>query len=158
VLTAVSAVLAARRGNERNELEGKVLAILKDAKFASVGKPQGGIKGPAHFPLPGTFVRCCTLGGHNADFVIRLRDERVLALECKASNSEVNGFKRLNKEVVVDAGDWYRRFGEESILAAAALRGVFKADNVEAAQSRRVYIFWWHRIADLKKFLAAAVP
>jgi XamI restriction endonuclease len=156
VLTAVSAVLAARRGIERDELEGKVLGILGNVGFTRVKKPKDGIRSPAQFPQPGTFMRGCTFGGHNADFVIRLRDERVLALECKASNSKVNGIKRLVKEVGVDAGDWYRRFGKDSVVVAAALRGVFNTDDVAKVQSEHVYIFWWHRMADLQEFLVAA--
>ena len=99
----------------------------------------------------------CKLGGHNADLVVRLFDGRLLPIECKASNSEVNGYKRLNKEVVVDAKDWSRRYGSDTVIPAAALRGVFKASNVVEAQREGVYIFWWHRMDALAKFLAAAV-
>lgn len=95
----------------------------------------------------------CKFGGHNADFVVGLQDGRILAIECKASNSEVNGYKRLNKEVVVDAGDWIRKFGENNVIAAAVLRGVFNPENVEQAQNQGVYIFWWHRIRALERFL-----
>lgn len=86
----------------------------------------------------------------------RLFDGRLLAVECKASNSEVNGYKRLNKEVVVDAGDWYRNFGQSNIVVAAALRGVFKPSNVSSAQRQGVYLFWWHRMSALNEFLSKA--
>ena len=36
------------------------------------------------------------IGEHNADLVVGLHDERILALECKASNSEINSRKRIN--------------------------------------------------------------
>ena len=157
VLITVSTVQAARRGEESKALEGKVEDILLAAGYEKTRKRAGGIKLGAHFPERGTFVRTCAFGTHNADFVIALGDGRVLALECKASNSEVNGFKRLNKECVVDAGDWYRKFGESNVLAAAALRGVFKATNVVSAQEQRVHIFWWHRMEALADFLAAAI-
>lgn len=156
VLTSVSAVQAMRRGEESQALEGKVCEILDTAGYKQVPKQNGGIKQIAHFPEPGTYMRQCVLGGHNADFVIRLLDGRLFPMECKASNSEVNGFKRLNKEVVVDAGDWYREFGQSSVVAAAALRGVFKTDNVAAAQAQRVHIFWWHKMDMLARFLAGA--
>ncbi len=158
VLTAVSAVQAGRRGDERKALEGKVQEILHSVNFEAAKNRKGGIQQSAHFPARGTYMRSCTLGQHNADFVVGLRDGRILALECKASNSEVNGFKRLNKEVVVDAADWLQKFGDANVIAAAALRGVFKSANVGQAQSQRVHIFWWHRMRALKDFLTAAVP
>ena len=33
-----------------------------------------------------------------AGTVVRLRDRRVMPIECKVSNSEVNSFKRVNHE------------------------------------------------------------
>lgn len=156
VLTAVSAVQAARRGEESKALEGRVAEILDAAGYRQVKKRSGGIKQIAHFPEPGTYMRQCILGGHNADYVVRLNDFRLLPLECKASNSAVNGFKRLNKEVVVDAGDWYREFGQSNVVAATALRGVFKAENVSTAQNHNVFIFWWHNMDALAAFLAQA--
>lgn len=158
ILTTVSAVQAARRGDERKALEGYVKEILLSQGFVNVKKRRGGIQLPGHFPQPGQFMTTCKLGEHNADFVIGLLDGRILALECKASNSEVNGFKRLNKEVVVDAADWIRKFGENVIVASAALRGVFKPANVEQAQDQKVYIFWWHRMRSLEQFLTEARP
>lgn len=153
VLTAVSAIQAGRRGKESTALEGKVAEILEAAGYIQVPKRSGGIKQIAHFPESGTFMRQCTLGSHNADYIVGLKDGRLLPLECKASNSKVNGFKRLNKEVVVDAGDWYSEFGRASIVAAAAIRGVFNADNVETAQAQNVHIFWWHNMGALADFL-----
>lgn len=156
LITAVSAVQAGRRGEESKALEGKVAEILNAAGYTQVPKLLTGIKRISHFPETGTYMRQTALGGHNADYVVRLFDGRLLALECKASNSAVNGFKRLNKEVVVDAGDWHREFGHSSVVAAAAIRGVFKAENVAAAQVQNVYVFWWHKMEALAEFLAAA--
>ncbi|WP_180288558.1 XamI family restriction endonuclease [Variovorax sp. 54] len=158
VVTAISAVQAGRRGDESKALEGKVKEILIAADYVEVKRRPGGIKQIAHFPDPGSFMRQCPFGGHNADFVIRLKDGRVLALECKASNSEVNGFKRLNKEVVVDARDWHQEFGKSSVVASAALRGVFKPANVASAQEQDVFIFWWHSMESLADFLTTATP
>lgn len=69
----------------------------------------------------------CTVGEHNADIVARLADGRVLALECKASNSEINSRKRINKEVAVDAGRWVRQFGEQNLVPAAVIQGVVQS-------------------------------
>lgn len=60
----------------------------------------------------------------------------------------------MNKEVVVDARDWSHRYGADTVVPAAALRGVFKASNVAEAQRAGVYIFWWHRMDALERFLA----
>ena len=155
VLTAVSAVQASRRGQESKDLEGRVAAILQAAGYIQVPKPRSGITGIHQFPRPGEFMKTCKLGGHNADLVVRLLDGRLFPIECKASNSEVNGYKRLNKEVVVDAQDWTRRYGADTVVPAAALRGVFKASNVAEAQREGVYLFWWHRMNALAKFLAS---
>lgn len=154
VLISVSAVQAGRRGEERESLEGRVEEILIAAGYQQVSRPRAGISGITDFPGVGEFMKTCKLGRHNADLVVRLFDSRLLAIECKASNSEVNGYKRLNKEVVVDAKDWSSRFGSDVVVAGAALRGVFKHANVVEAQHEGVYLFWWHRMGALTKFLA----
>jgi hypothetical protein len=74
-----------------------------------------------------------------------------------ASNSEANGFKRLNKEVVLAAADWYLTFGESNVVVAAALRGVFKPADVGQAQAPRVAIFWWHGLEAVQAFIEQAV-
>lgn len=155
VLLTASAVQAGRRGDEREGLEGMVANLLGQAGYQQAHAPRR-IRSVADFPPAGQFLRSCHFGGHNGDFIVRLRDMRIMALECKASNSEVNGFKRLNKEVVVDASDWYQQFGRANVVAAAALRGVFKAANVAAAQEAGVYLFWSHRPDDLRDFLTHA--
>lgn len=154
VLTAVSAVQAARRGDERKALEGAVQKILEANGYTKVKKTRNGIQSHRDYPPTGSFMTNCKFGANNADFVIHLMDGRLLAIECKASNSEVNGFKRLNKEVMVDAVDWVRAFGKNTVVPAAALRGVFKPENVSATQAQGVYLFWWHRIEAFSEFLA----
>jgi hypothetical protein len=81
----------------------------------------------------------------SVDLGIRLRVGRLFAIECKASNGEVNGYKRLNKEVLVDAGDWYRRFGADSVVVVVALRGVFKVSMSCPPRTTTSISFWWHR-------------
>jgi hypothetical protein len=75
-----------------------------------------------------------------------------------SKGAAANGYKHLNKEVVVDAGDWTKKFGENTIVAGAALRGVFKASNVSVAQGQKVRLFWWHRMDALEQFLDDAKP
>ena len=99
-------------------------------------------------------MRGATLGSDNSDFVIGLWNNRLLAIECKSSNSEINSRKRLNKEIVKNAGGWTAHFGN-IVIPSAMLRGVFKAQYVADAQATPVAIFWGHRLPDLAGFIQA---
>ncbi len=155
VLISMNTVYTRRRSDERDQLEGRLEQLLIDKGYTRAPAPRGGIADVGMLPPRGVFMRQCKLGKHNADLVVMLWDGRLLAVECKASNSTVNGEKRLNKEVVADAGDWYEQFGRSN-LVAAALRGVFKPGKVMEAQAQGVYLFWWHRIDALSDFLDRA--
>lgn len=155
VLISMNTVYTRRRSDERDQLEGRLEQLLIDKGYTRAPAPRGGIADVGMLPPRGVFMRQCKLGKHNADLVVMLWDGRLLAVECKASNSTVNGEKRLNKEVVADAGDWYEQFGRSN-LVAAALRGVFKPGKVMEAQAQGVYLFWWHRIDALADFLDRA--
>ncbi|ALV04544.1 XamI family restriction endonuclease [Roseateles depolymerans] len=155
VLISMNTVYTRRRSDERDQLEGRLEQLLVDKGYTRAPAPRGGIADVGMLPPRGVFMRQCKLGKHNADLVVMLWDGRLLAVECKASNSTVNGEKRLNKEVVADAGDWYDQFGRSN-LVAAALRGVFKPAKVREAQEQGVYLFWWHRIDALADFLDRA--
>ena len=78
-----------------------------------------------------------------------------MAIECKGSNSELNSRKRINKEVANNAQAWLREFGDEMLVAAAAIQGVFKPAYIAGAQEVPVVFFWGHRLEDLKAFLDA---
>jgi hypothetical protein len=95
-----------------------------------------------------------TLGGDNADCVLGLADGRCLALECKSSNSAINSRKRLNKEVVKDAENWRRQFGNQ-VLAGAVLRGVSDPRYVHEAQTTPLLIFWGHGLEELRRFVVS---
>ena len=95
-------------------------------------------------------------GSDNADLIVRLDDDRLLAIECKGSNSEINSRKRLNKEAVHNARAWLGRFGSDQVVPAVALQGVFNARYVAEAQETPMAIFWGHRLDDLKTFLTGA--
>lgn len=155
VLISMNTVYTRRRSDERDQLEGRLEQLLVEKGYTRAPAPRGGIADVGMLPPRGVFMRQCKLGKHNADLVVMLWDGRLLAVECKASNSTVNGEKRLNKEVVADAGDWYDQFGRSN-LVAAALRGVFKPAKVREAQEQGVYLFWWHRIDALADFLDRA--
>ncbi len=47
---------------------------------------------------PGEFCGESLVGNNKADIPVRLHDGRLLAIECKSSNSAVNSFKRVNHQ------------------------------------------------------------
>lgn len=155
VAIAIQRVQTKRRGDEKSGLEGAVERMLTALEFQKVASPRENIENVEDLPAPGTYMSEVTLGGHNADFVIGLRDRRRLALECKSSNSGINSRKRLNKEVCSDAAAWAEQFGNQ-VVTGAALRGVFESRYVLEAQATPLLIFWSHRLEDLREFIEAA--
>ena len=106
-------------------------------------------------PAPGEFCPESKLGTSKADLVIGLYDRRVLALECKVSNSEVNSVKRVNREAAQKARAWINDFGQRHVVPGAVLGGVFKPDNLATAQAEGLALFWSHRLVDLRNFIEA---
>ena len=104
-------------------------------------------------PAVGEFCGECKLGNTRADLVIRLYDRRVMAVECKASNSAVNSFKRINHEAVGKARAWLDEFGSRQIIPSAVINGVFSPANLETAQTEGLMIIWSHRLEDLTGFI-----
>lgn len=154
VAASAQRVQTSRRSDERDAVEGAVRALLSEMGWTREPSPRKGIQVLlTDAPQNGTFMIGCTVGEHNADIVVRLADGRVLALECKASNSEINSRKRINKEVAVDAGSWVRQFGEQNVVPAAVIQGVFNPAYLTVAQETPVVFFWAHRLTDLKRFL-----
>jgi len=77
--------------------------------------------------------------------------------DCKASNSEVNSFKRINHEAAGKAEKWLRDFGRKQVVPSAVVGGVFNADNLSDAQARDLYLFWSHRLGDLSAFIESTI-
>jgi hypothetical protein len=69
-------------------------------------------------PSPGEFCGETRLAGTRADVVARLRDGRVMAIECKVSNSAVNSYKRLIHDTGGKAATWYRTLGNAQVMEA----------------------------------------
>lgn len=155
-LAAASKILTQRRSDERVELEEQLHSLLGATLKEISPKPIANIRSDG--PQPGEFMRNALVGQHGADAIVGLYDYRLLCIECKASNSEINSRKRLNKEVGADAKAWLGDFGENNIVPAAAIRGVFKAEYVKQAQEVPVAIFWSHRLSDLLDFIDSTKP
>jgi hypothetical protein len=157
VAATIQKVQTRRRGDEKKDLEGAVETRLLEQRYTRVRTPGRAIQHVQDLPGQREFMASVTLGGDNGDFVIGLPDRRHLALECKSSNSAINSRKRLNKEVVKDAENWRRQFGNQ-VVAGAVLRGVFHPRYVLEAQSTPLLIVWEHRLDDLTDFIEATRP
>lgn len=155
VLAAATRAQTQRRSDERDQLEEAVAAALGTIGWTAVATPKQSLRTTRDWPGSSTFMRHVTLGEHNADFVIRLADGRIVALECKASNSALNSRKRLYKEAERDARHWIELFGTQ-VVPAVALRGVFGPRLVQQAQAAGLVIFWSHRLGDLTDFVVRA--
>jgi hypothetical protein len=108
-------------------------------------------------PNPGEFCGETRLAGTRADVVVRLRDARVLAIECKVSNSAVNSYKRVVHDTGGKAATWYRELGAAQVISGAVLGGVFAPANLQDVQNNKgVALFWQHRLRDLADFVKRA--
>lgn len=156
-LTASQRVQVLRRSDEKAMVEGAVKGLLVGMGWQAAERPPGGIQNLLNDSPPArTFLTQVNLGSDNADVVVRLDDGRLLAIECKGSNSEVNSRKRLNKEAVQNARAWLQRFGTQQVVPAVALQGVFNPKYVIEAQDTPMAVFWAHRIDDLRRAVAPA--
>ncbi len=152
-LLAAQRAVTGRRGAAARRQEQAVEDALLGPPVHCVKVKARDIPTARDFLEPGEFCRQSKVGGTRTDFTVGLRD-RLLLIECKASNSEVNSYKRLNHEIGDKAAVWKRSFGE-SIIPAAVLAGVFKVDNLDGAQRAGIAIFWEHDFATLLDFVSA---
>jgi hypothetical protein len=158
-LMASQRVQTLRRGDEKSAVEGAVKGLLVGIGWRLADdRPARGIqKLITDSPPERSFMTQTNLGSDNADVIVRLGDGRLLAIECKGSNSEINSRKRLNKEAVQNARAWLARFGSDQVVPAVALQGVFNSRYVAEAQDTPMAIFWSHRLDDLRNFILETV-
>lgn len=152
---AAERVRTARRMAPSQRQEDAVAAALASAGFAEVSRP------PAIHVVDaldrGCFCREVEVAGTKSDVPVRLRDGRLLAIECKVSNSYTNSVKRLIRETGGKSARWRSAFGEQ-VVTAAVLAGVFKLKNLrEAQEQHQITLFWEHDLAVLAKFVVDAV-
>lgn len=157
-LLASQRVQTLRRSDEKAAVEGAVRGLLVGLGWQRCNPP--GARGVQTLvtdapPSRGFFVQT-NLGGDNADLIVRMDDGRLLAVECKGSNSAINSRKRLNKEAAQNARAWLQAFGAEQVVPAVALQGVFNPRYVAEAQGTPLAVFWGHRLEDLRTLLIAA--
>lgn len=145
-----------RRTQAKKLQEGAVADALLSNGFTQV--KTRAIENMSHFPEPGEFCAESSFAGRKADVIVRLWDGRVLAVECKVSNSEVNSVKRVNNDAAAKAEVWINQFGQVNVVPAAVLSGVFKVSNLESAQARGLTLFWAHRLDALIAFIEQTRP
>lgn len=130
MLLAAAQTQTGRRSNEKAELEKSIKDILIGCGFSQVSKLDLPDTRVLHDNLKaGQFMTEANVANENADFVVALWDGRYLFIECKASNTEINSRKRLNKEVVKNIQTWTAKLGS-SIIGSCAIRGAFKPEYV----------------------------
>lgn len=141
-LMAARRVLTARANESKEAQERAVKTALRESGFTEV--PTRSIPTLSQAPNRGEFCGESEFGSRKADVVVRLWDDRVLALECKVSNSSTNSIKRLNNDTAVKATTWIREFGSRQVVPSAMLSGVFKLRNLKYAQADGLTIWWAH--------------
>lgn len=153
VLLAAQRIATQRRSEGKGNQETKVKDYLRSLHFTEVAAST--ISTIVNGPQAMQFCAECQLGERKADVVVRLHDTRLMAIECKVSNSATNSVKRLNNDAAVKAEYWIKQFGIAQVVPAAALAGVFKVLNLEQAQKSGLSLFWSHDLDKLGTFIAS---
>jgi hypothetical protein len=152
-LMATERVRTLRRNEAKVLQEAAVAESLREAGFRQVDAPRV-IRTLEEAPGPGEFCTERTFGDRKADLVVGLWDRRRMPLECKASNSATNSYKRVNHEAAGKAETWLQDFGRSQVVPAAVLSGVFKRANLEDAQARGLTLLWAHRLDEMLDWIA----
>ncbi len=156
-IMAVERFRTKRRNDSSQGQEAEVKAMLLD-----VGLTHVSVKGNRlliHEDIPnGTFAGETYIANKKCDIPIKLWDGRMLALECKVSNSERNGWKRLKAEVVSKSFEW-QKWGERTgveTLTGAIVSGMFDHTCLIVTHHEiKVALFWQHRLDMLRNFVEA---
>ena len=146
-LWATQRTKTARRQGSK-QLEEAVMLSLKSIGFTKVDRRP--IETQEKAPKRGEFCGESHLGSRKADVIVGLWDGRILAIECKESNSSTNSIKRLNNDAAAKATKWKSDFGNLNVIPAAVLAGVFSLHNLIDAQSDKLTLWWGH---DLQRML-----
>jgi hypothetical protein len=155
-LVATGHVGTTRRTEGKAAQEKLVETAFLSAALTKVGVRDIGTLSQA--PSPGQFCGESMLGERKADFVLGLWDTRVMAIECKVSNSALNSIKRLNNDAAVKAEFWLKHFGTAQMVPAAVLSGVYKLHHLVNAQTHGLALFWAHDLAELLAWIERTRP
>lgn len=151
-LAAAREVETSRRNTSKDAQEKAVKEVLANAGMSEVTARDIPMLTAA--PSPGEFCGESRLAGTRADVVVRLVDGRVIAIECKVSNSSVNSYKRVVHDTGGKASHWYQQLGRAQVIPCAVLSGIFAPANLLSVQNETgVFLFWQHRLSDLADFV-----
>ncbi len=151
-LIAVERLRTRRRNEEAREQEEAVKSLVESAGYERVPRPGQELQVLDELARM-TFTDETKIAGTKADVIVRLFDGRLLAVECKASNSAVNSIKRLNREVGGKADQWRRAYGRQ-IVPCAVISGVFDVATLSKAQNEQgVFLVWQHDLSPLRAFV-----
>jgi hypothetical protein len=155
VLLAAQRVGTGARGGASKRQEAAVAAVLAAAGYT---RDDGTIRIDFIDDLArGSYSNERRVGGAKCDVPVRLRDGRLMTIECKVSIGPKNGWKRINRETGGKAETWRNHFGAGQIVTAVVIDGVFDFGCLVQAQNRQgVTIFWEHDLEPLARFLEAA--
>lgn len=150
-LMAYQYIQTNRRSLAKTQQENMVEQELRSLGFVMVKRRR--VRTHSDAPAIGEYCRESKLGTRKADFIVRNWDGRILAIECKVSNSALNSVKRLNNDAGSKAAAWVKDFGESGVVPIALLSGVYKVSSLEEAQSRGLALFWAHSMADFSAWI-----
>ena len=151
VLLATQRIATARRNSGKDVQEEGLKDYLRSLNFTEV--PTSSISTIVHGPQAMQFCAEARLDDRKADVILRLHDTRLMAFECKVSNSSTNSVKRLNNDAAAKAVAWTKQFGIKQVVPAALLSGVFKVLNLEQAQDTGLALFWSHDLDKVGDFI-----
>lgn len=151
-LIAMERRRTARRTRASNLQESCVAKLLQHVGFKA-GNPKeiGEISLASDLPK-GEYLRETRAAGAKCDVPVRLRDGRLMTIECKSSNSAVNSVKRISRETVGKSKSWQAYFGVQ-VVTTAVISGVYELPTLVNAQSEGVALFWQHDLGELISFL-----
>lgn len=151
VLLAAQRVGTGARGGASKRQEAAVAVVLDAAGYAldDTGARIDMLDDLAR----GSYSAERRVAGAKCDVPVRLRDGRLLAIECKVSIGPKNGWKRMNRETGGKAETWRAHFGAQ-VITAVVIDGVFDMGCLLQAQNKQgVTIFWEHDLESLTAFL-----
>lgn len=151
-LLAAQEIETGRRGESATRQEAAVADLLTGLTYGQMPARPVNLVGDL---ANGTFCREAIVAGTKCDVPTRLRDGRLLLIECKVSNSGTNSVKRLIREVAGKAPTWRAAFGRQQITAAV-LSGVYTLKSLRDAQAAGVTLFWEYDLGALAGFVSGA--
>jgi hypothetical protein len=155
VLLAAQRVGTTARGGASKRQEAEVAAVLAASGY-SLDLSSSRIDFLDGL-LRGSYSAERRVGGAKCDVPVRLRDGRLLTIECKVSIGPKNGWKRINRETGGKAETWRSHFGTAQVISAVVIDGVFDLGCLMQAQNKQgVTIFWERDLTPLAKFLNLA--